>query len=241
MTAPAVATGETLVLSEWFGPTVQGEGPSAGTPASFVRTGGCNLGCSFCDTPYTWDGRRHDLRAELRRVPVADVVADVLAHDTPLIVITGGEPLLHQGQPGWDRLLNALAYHGRRIEVETNGTIVPSSLTSHRVAQFNCSPKLANSGEPTARRVVPAALAALAATGKAVFKFVAATPGDVDEAAAIVAAHALPRDRVWIMPEGTSPATVLESSRAIADRVVAHRFRLTTRLHTLIWSDERRR
>jgi 7-carboxy-7-deazaguanine synthase len=236
-----VPTSHTLVLAETFGATVQGEGPNAGTPASFIRTGGCDLSCSWCDSGFTWDGSRFDLRAELSRRPVADVAAEVLAHDTPLVVITGGEPLLHQTQPGWIRLLNILSSQGKQIEVETNGTVVPTDLTAHRVTRLNVSPKLANSGEPEKRRIRPEALYALVMTGKAAFKFVCATPGDVDEAAAIVTAHRLPRGQVWIMPEGATPGTVLESLRAVADRTIAHRFRLTTRLHTLIWGDERGR
>ena len=57
-----------LVVAEIFGPTWQGEGPSAGQVAAFVRLGLCNLTCAWCDTAYTWDRSRFDLRAELRRM-----------------------------------------------------------------------------------------------------------------------------------------------------------------------------
>lgn len=220
---------------------MQGEGPASGTPASFIRTGGCLLGCVWCDSAFTWNASRYDLRQEMSRRPVAEVVEQVCRHDTPLIVITGGEPLLHQTQPGWQRLLNMLSARGKRVEIETSGTVVPTELTVHRTARFVVSPKLANSGEPEERRIKPEALRSLAMTAKASFKFVCATAEDVDEAAAMVAAHRLPRGQTWIMPEGATAAAMLESLRAVADRTVAHRFHLTARLHTLVWGDERKR
>jgi organic radical activating enzyme len=59
-----------LLVAEMFGPTFQGEGPSAGQRAVFVRTSRCNLSCSWCDTPHTWDWSRFDPHAEARRIPV---------------------------------------------------------------------------------------------------------------------------------------------------------------------------
>ena len=64
-----------LVVSEVFGPTVQGEGPSAGRLCGFVRLGRCNLACDFCDTGYTWDWDRYDAAVELTEMPVGDVLA----------------------------------------------------------------------------------------------------------------------------------------------------------------------
>lgn len=61
-----------LVVSEVFGPTHQGEGPHAGQLCAFVRLMGCNLSCSWCDTPYTWDASRYDLKAEGHRMTVED-------------------------------------------------------------------------------------------------------------------------------------------------------------------------
>jgi hypothetical protein len=65
MTARTRPAGATLPVSEVFGPTFQGEGALRGAGASFIRLGGCNLTCRDCDTPYTWDAARYDLRAEL--------------------------------------------------------------------------------------------------------------------------------------------------------------------------------
>lgn len=236
----AVPTARTLVVSEVFGPTIQGEGPAAGRCCSFVRLGGCNLTCDWCDTPYTWDAPNHDLRAGLIRRPVADITAVLEDHGTDIVVLTGGEPLLHQRQQGWQLLLDWLHLTGRQVHVETNGTIVPSDQTLERVAQFVVSPKLANSGEGLDRRYHPGALGVLRDHG-ADFKFVCRTEGDVAEAAALVCANLIWPGHVWIMPEGTSGEAVADGLRRLAPRAIGFHFNLTGRMHTTIWGDERGR
>lgn len=136
----------TLVVREVFGPTVQGEGPSTGRRCAFIRLGGCNLTCTWCDTPETWDARRFDLRATLTRTTVEDIVTRALDGLPDLIVITGGEPLLHQQQDGWRSLLGTLRAAGVETEVETNGTQEPDALTAQWITRFNVSPKLAHAG-----------------------------------------------------------------------------------------------
>ncbi|MPZ66180.1 MAG: 4Fe-4S cluster-binding domain-containing protein [Pseudonocardiaceae bacterium] len=235
-----VSTLSTLVVSEVFGPTVQGEGPSAGQRASFVRFGGCNLSCSWCDTAYTWDGRRYDLRAELHRRPVDEVARRALAGNPPLVVLTGGEPLLHQRQQGWADLLDRLV--GRcDIEVETNGTIAPAPVTLAHAVRFNVSPKLTHAGDAASARIRPDELTAFADTGLAIFKFVCATPAHVREAAELTYPLGIPPDTVWISPEGTTTEAVLTHTRAVAETTLEHGFNLGTRLHVLIWGDERGR
>jgi 7-cyano-7-deazaguanosine (preQ0) biosynthesis protein QueE len=228
---------DTLVVSEVFGPTVQGEGPSLGRRAGFLRLGRCNLDCSWCDTPFTWDWDRFDPAVELREQAVDEVVAELDAMAIDRVVVTGGEPLLQQRRLA--PFLAAAAERGWAVEVETNGTLAPTGTTARVVERFNVSPKLANSGVSLERRIVPDALAALLATGKAAFKFVATGPEDLDEIGAIVDAHGL--TPVWVMPEGTTPDAVLAGGRRLADAVVARGWSLSTRLHVLLWGNERGR
>jgi 7-carboxy-7-deazaguanine synthase len=235
---PAGVSADTeLVVAEVFGPTFQGEGPSVGRRAGFVRLGRCNLDCSWCDTPYTWDWERFDPAVELRREPV-DAVLDRLAEMSPeIVVVTGGEPLLQQ--QGLVPLARACTAHGWQVEIETNGTRSPLAELAADVTRWNVSPKLANSGIDEERRIRPAALADLLATGHASFKFVVAAPSDLDEVAAIVDEHGLAP--VWIMPEGTDAATVTERARLLAEPVLERGWNLTPRLHVLLWGDERGR
>jgi 7-cyano-7-deazaguanosine (preQ0) biosynthesis protein QueE len=223
----------TLVISEVFGPTLQGEGPSAGQRAGFVRLARCSLNCSWCDTGYTWDWERYDPAVEVHELAIDDVAARVRAMDVPMVVITGGEPLLQQG--ALVELLIQLS--DLRVEVETNGIHAPDPALIDCVEQFNVSPKLANSGIQRARRYKPDVLRAFAATGKAVFKFVVCAPVDLDEVDLIVAECGLLN--VWVMPEGTDALTIVERMQQLAEPLLARQWNLTPRLHILLWGDKR--
>jgi organic radical activating enzyme len=141
-----------LVVNECFGPTIQGEGPSAGRRCGFVRLGRCNQACTWCDEAQTWDWRRYDPAVELYEMDVDEVLARLDAMDVDMVVVTGGEPLLQQR--GLEELLRAIKGRGWRIEIETAGTVAPT-MADGLVDQWNVSPKLANSGNPPARRYSP--------------------------------------------------------------------------------------
>lgn len=222
-----------LTISEVFGSTVQGEGPSIGRRAGFVRLGRCSLACTWCDTRFSWDWDQYDPAVELHDMSVEAIVERVAAMDVPMVVITGGEPLLQQR--GLEPLARAFKDTGLRIEVETAGTIAPA--LGDLVDQWNVSPKLANSGNPLDRRYKPEVLRAFEATGRAIFKFVACEVTDLDEVASIVDECGL--SDIWVMPEGRDAATLEKRSALLADEVVTRGWNLTTRLHILLWGDKR--
>ncbi|KJK55871.1 radical SAM protein [Saccharothrix sp. ST-888] len=227
--------GRGLLVAESFGPTFQGEGPSVGQQALFIRLSRCNLHCPGCDTPETWDWSRYNPREVATRHSVEDLAAWVTSRPLARIVLTGGEPLLQQDQlVGLARLLP-----GHRIEVETNGTIVPLPELVSLVEAFNVSPKLADFAAPGDRRINNQALRALASCGKARFKFVVQDESELNEVAALVDEFSL--TDVWVMPEGTSSATVLAGMRKLADAVLEYGWNLSTRLHILIWEAQRGR
>lgn len=227
----------TLPVAEIFGPTFQGEGPSAGQLAAFVRLGGCNLTCRACDTPYTWDATRYDLRTELTAMSAPDIMAAL--PPARLVVITGGEPTLYRYFQALTDLVDALTRQGRRIEVETNGTHDPEPLDVYPV-HFNVSPKLAGamSDDPERRRIVPEALhcyAGLACEERAVWKLVVATPADVTAGLDLADTYGVPRRAVWFMPEGNDPARLVATAQAVAGTVLAAGANLTLRQHVLLW------
>ena len=235
--APTVDTDGRLLVAEIFGPTFQGEGPSAGHLAAFVRLSRCQLACTWCDTPYTWDRTRYDLGAESRRMTQGEVWHAVKAIGAGLVVITGGEPLLQQDRLVW--LADRCRAAKRWVEIETNGAVVPSHAIAGATRRFNVSLKLANSGMPAPRRLCPEAIRALASSGKAIWKFVATGSDDLDEIAELRQRYGL--DPVWVMPEGTTSGQILRRMRELADPVLARGWNLTPRLHTLLWEDARGR
>jgi organic radical activating enzyme len=239
MTSPASTVPRSLLVAEYFGPTLQGEGPCTGQQALFIRLSRCNLTCPGCDTPYTWDWARFDPRVESRRIPVDELAGWALGFAVPLVVVTGGEPLLQQ--PALARLARTLSGHGRRVEVETNGTCVPSAELIEVIARFVVSPKLSafGAGMSERRRVNPAALREFATSGQAEFKFVITGADDLDEVAALQKEFSL--FPVWVMPEGTSRHTVLKGLAWLAEHALARGWHLSGRLHVLLWGDERGR
>ncbi|MCL2562369.1 MAG: 7-carboxy-7-deazaguanine synthase QueE [Rikenellaceae bacterium] len=107
--------GRRLPLVEDFY-TIQGEGRHAGKAAYFIRLGGCDVGCSWCDARFTWNPHAFP------PVDVDEIVARAAAHPARAIVITGGEPLLYPLAYLTDRLHE----HGLEIFLETSGAHRPS-------------------------------------------------------------------------------------------------------------------
>jgi organic radical activating enzyme len=225
----------------------QGEGPSAGVRAAVVRLMGCNLSCAWvtpdgvspCDEAQTWDARRFNLAEQGTRAEAADIAKAALASRPRLVIITGGEPLLHQHQDGFAELVWTLATAGVRIEVETNGTQLPDAPACVSVDQFNVSPKLASSGMTREKAANGRALAWFTASRRAVFKFVVTGRGDLAEIEdGWIRPYGLHRDQVWVMPAGTTPDAILETARAVAPAALARGFNLTLRQHVLIYDQE---
>lgn len=162
----------------------------------------------------------------------------VAAMDVDRLVITGGEPMIHQSSPEWAHLLDCIRKIGISVDIETNGTLAP--LHDSRIRSWVVSPKLSSSGTDPRRALKPLVLARfvdLALRGRAVFKFVCGSPQDVAEVAKF--AEGIPTDRVWISPLGTTPEQVAASTAAVADAAINCRYRLGTRLHILAWGNER--
>jgi 7-cyano-7-deazaguanosine (preQ0) biosynthesis protein QueE len=224
-----------LIVSEVFGPTWQGEGPSIGRRAGFVRLGRCNLSCRWCDSQFSWNWDRFDPAVELHRRSIDEVLTELADMRIERVVVTGGEPLLQQRALAG--LVEGCAARGWSVEVETAGTLQPAPSLAEAVDQWNVSPKLANSGDPLERRRKPDVLRALQATGRAAFKFVVMEPADLEEVEQLVTECGL--TEVWVMPEGTDADTVVARLQVLAEPVRARGWNLTPRLHILIWGDRR--
>ncbi len=122
-------------------PTIQGEGPWAGTPATFIRLAGCNLACDLCDTDYT---------SNRKFMAIDEILEQVKKHRYNLVVLTGGEPFRQDITPLAKRIIHIS--NTIQIQIETNGTLFPSETSfwdswtrsfPHigRVVSIVCSPK----------------------------------------------------------------------------------------------------
>ncbi len=213
--------------------TLQGEGRSIGRPATFLRLSGCNLNCSWCDTPYTWDWdnyTRSEQQEEIAPTDLADRIAKF--NKAKLLVITGGEPMLKQKQIKelWDILKKNSSYD--QLEIETNGTI---RILEDLDARYNVSPKLSNSGMPFHKRITKH----LHEYKTDVYKFVVDTPTDLGEIDFITLGFNIKPEHVWLMPQGQTREAILEKLGWVTEACLDKGYNLTPRLHTLIWGAKR--
>jgi 7-carboxy-7-deazaguanine synthase len=185
------------------------------------------VGCHWCDTKYSWDPAGGHVMA------LADLWREARSlGDTPLLVVTGGEPLQH---PGIEELLDAAVELWPKVEVETSGVGVPPR--SHPRLHYNVSPKLP-SATPTWQATWKHA-AAWVAEPRATFKLVVADSADYEGAMTLIEQNRLPRDRVMLMPEGMTEPVLRERSAWLADRCKQSGFRLSPRLHVWLWGARR--
>lgn len=232
-----------LEVCEIFGPTWQGEGKFLGREVVFLRLRRCNLACSWCDTKFSWS-KDDPGYYKFEKLSLVDVVTRLLSTaswGTEGIVISGGEPLLWKKQICE---LISLLPRPWRVEIETNGTIPPGPLKNIDKVHFNVSPKLVSSNQPNdLHRIKQRALeeyVELANQERAIFKFVAAAETWIqDEKEVLNLERTLHIHPVYIMPEGATLERQLESLQGIANSVLGHGWRLTPRLHTLIWGNKR--
>jgi len=246
-----------LLVSETFY-TLQGEGPSSGTPAFFVRLGSCDLSCKWCDTPYTWafgdkaelheSGKRYTPLEELGRVQILDAVSEIRTRKPPLVVITGGEPLLQLESVAV--LVSACNEepNGPRFEIETAGTHAPYELGVFENVSFNVSPKLRSSGNSVEKAYKPDVLEAYCGLKNRVrWKFVPETRfgssaelvRDIGEIETIVETHRIAPGDVWLMPCATTIEELDRGLKLLAPVVLARHWNLTDRTHIRIWGNSR--
>ena len=245
---------EKLRVAEMFY-SLQGEGRSSGCPAVFLRLQHCNLLCGRddaswrCDTLDVWRRGQALTFAEIIDSWRAKGWLSHLASHAHLVV-TGGEPLLQQ-----QALSAFLPYlfaqelesgkespraerSGLRpaVEIETNATLVATSDLDAGVAQYNCSPKGANSGNSRPQRHNVAALQAWVSNPKAVFKFVVSTREDVEQIKAeYIDPYGIDMSRVWLMPAADTLAMLQKSERRVFALCQEYHYNYSTRLQLQVW------
>jgi len=232
---------DTLPISETF-VSIQGEGKLTGTPSWFCRLSGCNLRCTWCDTPYaSWAPEKTDRSID-------SLVEEALASGVKHAVLTGGEPMIFKGLVP---LSNELAKRGMHITIETAGTVVLPGVSCHLLS---LSPKLANSTpvddprDPDGvwakrheqRRLNYESLNMLiASTPDRQMKFVVASADDLPEIESVLdrITGFEPHD-VMLMPEGVSVPSN-ESIQWIIDECVRRGWSYCPRVHIQLFGDTR--
>ncbi|MBV9155352.1 MAG: 7-carboxy-7-deazaguanine synthase QueE [Acidobacteriaceae bacterium] len=217
--------------------SIQGEGILAGVPSVFVRTSGCNLRCTWCDTPYTsWKPEGEDLSLE-------EIAAAVRAFHASHSVVTGGEPMI---APGIIDLTRTLREDGMHITVETAGTCfagVACDLMSISPKLSNSTPREREGGKWAAQhdrlRYQPDVLRWLIGAYEYQLKFVVCSTEDLDEIAALREELSVPRSKIVLMPEGTHREALRERGLWLTDVCKTEGYRYSPRLHIDLWGNRR--
>lgn len=241
-----------LSVSEHFY-SLQGEGVTTGVPAIFLRLAGCNLMCGGQGTER--DGKLHDgatwrcdtievwLKGRSKTYP--ELIAEMdgsygflsRLREGAHLVVTGGEPLLQEkGILGFLEYLETTHHLRPIIEVETNGTCLPSEKLAERVRHWNCSPKLSNSGMAVSLRIFPEVLRWFDAQPGIMFKFVIDQEYDWKEIFQdFISPGLCSKSNLVLMPAADSLAALLEKNKLVADICIRECVRMCTRLHVEIW------
>lgn len=227
---------DNLVISEKFY-SIQGEGQTMGIPAIFVRLAGCNILCQsaswVCDSIDVW---KKGIKTQFSEVLTDDEVQRLF--DGAHLIFTGGEPLMHQ-----KKIIEYIEYFREfngfvpTIEVETNGTIMPSQEMLDVVDYWNCSPKLANSGEPYERRVKPLVITELNKQNNVIFKFVIQKKEDCLDVFQDYGEHISNKNYVF-MPAGDTQELLNETRPIVAEQCINLGVRYSERLHIVIWNQK---
>ena len=213
--------------------SIQGEGALIGVPSVFIRTSGCNLRCSWCDTPYTsWQPEGSELS-------LAQILQEVAAHPARHVVVTGGEPMI---APEIVALTQQLRAQHRHITIETAGTVFEPVACD----LMSISPKLANStpegrwAEPhNRRRLQVDVLTELTARYEYQLKFVISRPQDIEEVRPLVEVLGADRGKVILMPEGTDAESLRDRAAWLTEICKEEGFRFSPRLHVDLWGNRR--
>jgi 7-carboxy-7-deazaguanine synthase len=221
-----------LKIAELFY-SIQGEGSLVGVPSVFIRTSGCNLRCSWCDTPYTsWSPEGTELSLN-------DILDEVRAHPTRHVVVTGGEPMI---APDIIPLTERLYDEGLHITIETAGTVfkpVSCDLMSISPKLANSTPEGAWAAQHDRLRIQPEILQELIARYEYQLKFVITSPGDLMEVRDLLATLDADRGRVILMPEGIDPERLRERGLWLAEVCKDEGFRFSPRLHVDLYGNQR--
>ena len=219
--------------------SVQGEGKLTGVPSAFVRLAGCNLRCSYCDTPYA---RRAE---DGRSLSVAEITEQLGSYGTRHVVVTGGEPLLAEEL---DELCSKLRAEGKHVTLETAGTVervIPVDLVSISPKLSNSEPRDADEDYDKRRlkmKVIKAYLEqARRDQNDYQLKFVLSEPKDIEEVKDIVGqlGKRVSAEGVFLMPQAVNRRQLARRSAWLVELCKEHGYRFCWRLQLSLYGNQR--
>lgn len=205
-----------LVVCEVFN-SFQGEIRPVGSLVTFLRLANCNCFCAKCDTKYSWKNGKLMSISEIKKQ---------IKHTK--VVITGGEPLLQK-----KALLGLFNFNTNEYYIETNGTIVPLEISG---IHYNVSPKIWETKMKDSIR--PEILKEFLKVD-AIFKFVVRDLLDLKRVENLVKQIGIPKNKVYIMPEGTTDKAVKAHARLLFNAIKRKNFNLSPRLHIWLFNKKR--
>ena len=218
--------------------SIQGEGKLAGIPSVFIRTSGCNLRCTWCDTPYTsWEPERESMEVD-------SILDHVAQYSTMFVVLTGGEPMIDTDVIALTHKLKNNGYH---VTIETAGTVWKDVLCD----LASISPKLANS-TPWERdggrwadaheenRIHHDTIIRLMKMPDYQLKFVVESPDDIGEIDTILTQLGEPDPaNILLMPQGVTQEELSKKSPWIISLCKERGFRFCPRLQIALFGHTR--
>lgn len=226
-----------MIVNELFY-SLQGEGKLAGIPSVFIRLAGCPLRCRWCDTKYAWSSDAGEA------MEAADILEKILPYQARFVVVTGGEPMVHEGI---GELVTLLGQHDYHVTVETAGIACVPNLP---VDLMSISPKLRNAVPDNAEQAAVhqshcrdfEALNHLVESYDYQLKFVVDGPDDLDEIADYLGRmNGVNPYKVYLMPQAITPEEYLEKSRWLSDYCLQTGFAFSPRLQVMLWNNEKGR
>ncbi|MFW6002181.1 MAG: radical SAM protein [archaeon] len=222
-----------LKLAEVF-KGFQGEGPTTGSSALFIRMLGCNLSCYLCDSKFSWKQNK------LNYIEVSQQDLFKQISNCNRIVVTGGEPLICSNNQLVESIVQNFGI-AKSIEIETNGTIVPSKATldffKNYNVQLNISPKI-NIQQENNGDTFPYIIKHLK-NQNYIIKFLAACNKDFQLIDQLVDQFNIPCSKVWIQPIGIKSNQVKQTCLNLEQDILQRNFNISARLHVLLFEDQR--
>lgn len=233
-------------VSEIFGPTIQGEGALIGEPTVFVRTGGCDYRCSWCDSLHAVDSEfRHTWQA-MDTEAVWQKIEDLSGGEPLLVSLSGGNPAT---QPLGDLILTGKA-HGYRFALETQGSV--SQEWFSELHTLVLSPKPPSSGERPDWKKLDQCIAQAGEDTNIVIKLVVFDDTDYEWCRELVRRY--DKFPIYLQPGNHTPpdpnvndpevdiSGINDRTNWLIDRVISdkwYKVRVLPQLHVLLWGNER--